>query len=116
MRQFTRIDLAMWENLGKWELRLSSFPQSLETQKNFYNFNFEDNKPEYKHAARIYGPVDFHNAAINISDLRAGATLVLAALAANGESVVFGVEHLDRGYEDFDRRIKKLGGNIKKSK
>lgn len=100
--------------LRKMGAKIELFSPVVRNPKEFYNFNFEDNKPEYKHAARIYGPVDFHNAAINISDLRAGATLVLAALAANGESVVFGVEHLDRGYEDFDRRIKKLGGNIKR--
>ena len=100
--------------LRKMGAKIELFSPVVRDPKEFYNFNFEDNKPEYKHAARIYGPVDFHNAAINISDLRAGATLVLAALAANGESVVFGVEHLDRGYEDFDRRIKKLGGNIKR--
>ena len=104
------------EELRKIGAKIELFNPIVRNPKNFYNFNFEDNRPEYKHAAKIYGPVDFHNAAINISDLRAGATLVLAALAANGESVVFGVEHLDRGYEDFDRRIKKLGGNIKRVK
>src|SRR3989344_5915859 len=100
--------------LSKMGAQIELFNPVVRNPKKFYNFNFEDNKPEYKHAAKIYGPVDFHNAAINISDLRAGATLVLAALAANGESVVFGVEHLDRGYEDFDKRIKKLGGNIQR--
>ncbi len=100
--------------LRKMGARIELFSPVVRNPKEFYNFNFEDNKPEYRHAAKIYGPVDFHNAVINVSDLRAGATLVLAALAANGESVVFGVEHLDRGYEDFDRRIKKLGGNIKR--
>src|SRR3989344_507599 len=102
--------------LSKMGAQIELFNPVVRNPKKFYNFNFEDNKPEYKHAAKIYGPVDFHNAAINISDLRAGATLVLGALCANGESVVFGVEHLDRGYEDFDRRIKKLGGNIKRVK
>jgi UDP-N-acetylglucosamine 1-carboxyvinyltransferase len=49
-----------------------------------------------------------------ISDLRAGATLVLAALAAKGESVLFGIEHLDRGYERLDKRLKSIGANIKR--
>jgi UDP-N-acetylglucosamine 1-carboxyvinyltransferase len=96
--------------------KIELFNPEVKNPEKFYNFNLKDNRDEYKHAAKIYGPSDFHNAAINITDLRAGATLVLAALAANGESVVFGVEHLDRGYEDFDRRIKKLGGNIKRVK
>ena len=63
-------------------------PQVKDPEK-FYNFNYEDNKPEYKHAVRISGPSSLHNAVINISDLRAGATLVLAALAAGGESIIF---------------------------
>lgn len=104
------------EELRKMGAKIELFNPTVKNPRKFYNFNFEDNKEEYKHAARIYGPVDFHNAVINISDLRAGATLVLASLAANGESVVFGVEHLDRGYEDFDVRIKKLGGSIKRVK
>ncbi len=100
--------------LKKMGANIELFNPIVKDSEKFYNFNPEDNKKEYKHAARIHGPVDFHNAVINISDLRAGATLVLAALSAIGESVVFGVEHLDRGYEDFDTRIKNLGGNIKR--
>ena len=49
---------------------------------------------------------------LNISDLRAGATLVIAALIAQGESVIFGVEYLERGYEGFDKRLKSLGVDI----
>ena len=104
------------EELLKMGAKIELFNPAVENPEKFYNFNLKDNKKEYKHAAKIYGPVDFHNAVINISDLRAGATLVLGALCAKGENVVFGVEHLDRGYEDFDRRIKKLGGNIKRVK
>ena len=104
------------EELRKMGAKVELFNPIIKNPEKLYNFNFEDNREEYKHAAKIYGPSNLHNAAINISDLRAGATLVLAALCANGESVVFGVEHLDRGYEDFDRRIKKLGGNIKRIK
>lgn len=79
-----------------------------------YNFNSKDDKKEYFHAIKIHGPTNLHNAVLTISDLRAGATLVLAALAAKGESVVFGVEHLDRGYEKFEQRLKKLGAQIKR--
>ena len=53
---------------------------------------------------------------VEIKDLRAGATLVLAALVAQGESVLLDVEHLDRGYEKFDKRLKKLGANIKRAR
>ena len=104
------------EELRKIGAKIELFNPIVRNPKNFYNFNFEDNRPEYKHAAGIKGPVRLHNAVINISDLRAGATLVLASLIASGESVIFGVEHLDRGYESFDRRLKALGANIKRRK
>ena len=49
---------------------------------------------------------------VSADDLRAGATLVLAALSAKGESVILEVEHLDRGYEKFDERLIALGADI----
>ena len=45
-------------------------------------------------------------------DLRAGATLVLAALTAKGKSYVHGVEQMDRGYEHIVERLKALGADI----
>lgn len=79
-----------------------------------YNFNVHDDKEEFFHAAKIHGPVQLHNAIVKISDLRAGATLVLAALAAKGESVIFGLEHLDRGYEAIESRLRQLGAQIER--
>lgn len=104
------------EELSKMGAEIKLFNPMVKNPQSFYNFNLKDNRPEYKHAAGIKGPVRLHNAVINISDLRAGATLVLASLIASGESVIFGVEHLDRGYESFDRRLKALGANIKRRK
>ena len=66
------------------------------------------------HAAKINGPVTFHNGVVKITDLRAGATLVLAALAATGESVILEVYHLDRGYEKFENRLNSLGADIRR--
>lgn len=102
--------------LLKMGAMIELYNPKVENPKNFYNFNYEDNKPEYRHAAKISGPTQLHNGVIEISDLRAGATLVLAALSAGGESVVFGIEHLDRGYEKFDERLKTLGAKIKRQK
>lgn len=48
-------------------------------------------------------------------DLRAGATLVLAGLIAEGETIVRGVENLDRGYEKFDERLRGLGAEISRN-
>jgi len=51
---------------------------------------------------------------LNIADLRAGAALACGALLAEGESVVNGASILERGYEDFVEKVKKLGGEIRK--
>lgn len=48
------------------------------------------------------------------SDLRASAALVLTALAAQGESVVRRIYHLDRGYERFEERLRALGADIER--
>jgi UDP-N-acetylglucosamine 1-carboxyvinyltransferase len=62
--------------------------------------------------ARITGPTPLHGAEVGIADLRAGATLVLAALAASGTSVVSGIEHVDRGYEQIEAKLVALGARI----
>ncbi len=80
-----------------------------------YNFNITKETMEKFQAIRVFGPTKLHNAVVSVSDLRAGATLVLAALIAKGESTVFGVEILDRGYEKFDERLKNLGANIERT-
>ena len=81
-----------------------------------YNFNLSDNNPDYFHAVKVSGPTKLHNAVVTISDLRAGATLVLGALSAEGESVIFGVEHLNRGYAKFAEALNSLGADIKRIK
>jgi UDP-N-acetylglucosamine 1-carboxyvinyltransferase len=78
----------------------------------FYNFNWEDDRPDYRHAARITGPTVLRGEEMRVTDVRAGATLVLAALAAQGESRITGIEHIERGYEKLDARLKSLGANV----
>ncbi len=62
--------------------------------------------------ARISGPTPLHGAEVGIADLRAGATLILAALTATGTSVISGVEHVDRGYEQIEAKLVALGAQI----
>ncbi len=104
------------EELKKMGANISLFNPDIENPQKIYNFNLSDNNPSYFHAIRIKGPTRLHNGVVKVSDLRAGATLVLAALSAAGESVIFGVEHLDRGYEKLDEGLKSLGANIKRVK
>ncbi|OGH12166.1 MAG: UDP-N-acetylglucosamine 1-carboxyvinyltransferase [Candidatus Levybacteria bacterium RIFCSPHIGHO2_01_FULL_36_15] len=101
------------DELKKMGAKIELFNPEVKNPTDFYNFNYEQINGKCKHAAKIYGKTPLHNAVLNISDLRAGATLVIAALIAKGESVVFGIEHLERGYENFDERLKKIGANIK---
>ena len=62
--------------------------------------------------ARIAGPTPLRGREVQIADLRAGATLVLAALAADSSSVIGGVQHVDRGYEAIESKLVALGARI----
>ncbi|HYY87420.1 MAG TPA: UDP-N-acetylglucosamine 1-carboxyvinyltransferase [Chloroflexota bacterium] len=64
------------------------------------------------HTAAFKGPSELQGAAVTIPDLRAGATLVLAALAAEGESCITGVEHVKRGYQDLAGKLSRVGARI----
>ena len=78
-----------------------------------YNFDrIDDDEP--KSIAKIFGPTSLSGQKLQITDLRAGAALVLAALAAEGISEISGVEHIDRGYEQFDEKLRGLGAKIER--
>jgi UDP-N-acetylglucosamine 1-carboxyvinyltransferase len=109
--RFTYVD-----ELKKMGAAIKLFNPQIEDPEKVYNFNINDDDKKFLHAAKITGPVNLHNAVMDIADLRAGATLVLAALAAEGESILFGIEHLDRGYEQFEKRLKSLGAKIVRAK
>ena len=64
--------------------------------------------------AIINGVSEFHGAAVRASDLRAGACLVIAGLAARGETVVTGLEFIDRGYQDLVEKLRSLGADIQR--
>jgi UDP-N-acetylglucosamine 1-carboxyvinyltransferase len=66
-----------------------------------------------RHAC-IAGPTPLHGREVQIADLRAGSTLVLAALAADETSVISGVEHVDRGYEKIEHKLVTLGAQIQR--
>jgi UDP-N-acetylglucosamine 1-carboxyvinyltransferase len=64
------------------------------------------------HHATIHGRTPLHGADAEIGDLRAGASLILAALAADGESTIHGAHHVERGYENIERKFADLGARI----
>lgn len=100
------------EELKKMGARISFYIPNVSDPKTFYNFNDEDTEAHMKHAIKIRGKTKLHNAVLTISDLRAGATLVLASLIASGQSIIYGVETIDRGYEKFVERLRSIGADI----
>jgi len=64
--------------------------------------------------AKITGPTKLTRERLTVADLRAGATLVLAALCAEGKSEILGAELIDRGYENFDLKLNSLGAKIER--
>jgi UDP-N-acetylglucosamine 1-carboxyvinyltransferase len=64
--------------------------------------------------ARISGPTRLHGADVEIGDLRAGASLILAALAADGTTTIHGAHHVHRGYENIERKFLDLGARIER--
>jgi len=64
------------------------------------------------HHAVINGPARLQGAEVEVGDLRAGASLILGALAAEGRSTIHGVHHVRRGYENIERKFLDLGAGI----
>jgi len=67
-----------------------------------------------QHHALIEGPTQLHGAEVEIGDLRAGASLILAALAADGVTTIEGAHHVHRGYEKIDAKFLELGARIER--
>ena len=67
-----------------------------------------------KNKAIISGETDFQAAELMSSDLRASVALVLAAIVAKGSSTINRIYHLDRGYENIESKLRKVGVNIKR--
>lgn len=69
------------------------------------------------HRATVIGSnhqIKFKATTMTSPDIRAGVSLLLAALAADGESTIHNVEQIDRGYQDIDKRLNAIGANIKR--
>ena len=66
------------------------------------------------HHAVITGRTPLHGADVEIGDLRDGASLILAALAAEGTTTIHGAHHVHRGYENIERKFLDLGARIER--
>ena len=89
---------AIFEDRLEWLTELNRMGARIEIQDN--------------HHATIRGRTPLHGTEAEIGDLRAGASLILAALAADGESTIHGAHHVQRGYENIERKFADLGARI----
>ncbi len=64
--------------------------------------------------AIIKGNINFAPAELMATDLRASVSLILAALTAKGKSIINRIYHLDRGYENIEKKLKKVGAKIRR--
>lgn len=69
---------------------------------------------QHVHSCVVRGPTPLHGTTLHIPDIRAGCSYILAALCAHGTSRVFGIEHIERGYEDLHLKLRGLGAKIER--
>jgi UDP-N-acetylglucosamine 1-carboxyvinyltransferase len=69
---------------------------------------------DFLHSCVVRGPTPLHAAELKMPDIRAGATYILAALCASGTSTVYGIEHIERGYDHLDAKLRSLGARIER--
>lgn len=102
--------------LMKMGANIEFYDPPVENPPVFYNFNWEDRKEGFHQGIRITGKAHLHDAVLSVDDIRAGASLVLAALVATGESYLHNVDLIDRGYEDLEGRLSSVGASIVRRK
>jgi UDP-N-acetylglucosamine 1-carboxyvinyltransferase len=100
------------DELTNMGAKIEKFNPKIEHPEDFYNFDLKDDEPTNMHAIKITGPTQLHAGEFEVKDLRHGATLILAAMTAEGTSIIRGIEHVDRGYEALDERLKSMGAKI----
>jgi len=66
----------------------------------------------FLHSCVVRGPTPLKATELTMPDIRAGASYILAALCAEGTSVMRGIEHIERGYEHLDEKLRTLGAHI----
>ncbi len=66
------------------------------------------------HRCIVQGPTQLYGETLESPDIRAGMALVLASLAANGQSIIRNVGQIDRGYEQIDKKLRALGARIER--
>ena len=65
-------------------------------------------------SAVFEGVKSLSGAPVYATDLRAGAALLIAGIIANGDTEIYNLIHIDRGYENIEEKFRKLGANIQR--
>lgn len=102
------------EELEQMGVKIEKYNPEVANPEKVYNFDLKNDEPENKHAIRIHGPAALKAGEFTVKDLRHGATLIMAAMIAEGTSVISGIEHVDRGYEALDERLRSMGAKIER--
>jgi UDP-N-acetylglucosamine 1-carboxyvinyltransferase len=100
------------DELVKMGAKIEKYNPTVTNPEEVYNFYLEHDRPEYHHAIRVTGKTPLKAGNFEVKDLRHGATLIMAAMIAQGTSVISGIEHVDRGYENLDKRLRSMGAKI----
>lgn len=101
------------QELKKLGARIKFIQIPLEDPQKVYGFTYDPAKT-YKQAIQVQGIKPLHNGVMTTSDLRAGATLLVAALVAKGESIIKNAHIIERGYENTVEKLTRLGATIKR--
>lgn len=100
------------EILEKMGAKFELFNPEIKNPEKVYNFNWQDRQKNEQHALRIFGPTQFLGGHFQIHDLRAGATTLIAAISAQGETILDNIKEIDRGYEKIDEKLISMGARI----
>jgi UDP-N-acetylglucosamine 1-carboxyvinyltransferase len=66
------------------------------------------------HRVVVVGPAPLYGARLESPDVRAGMALLIASLVARGNSTIYNIRQIDRGYANIDRKLQALGAKIKR--
>lgn len=102
------------EDLRAMGAKIEYFNPTVKNPENLYNFNWQDHLDSDRHAIKIFGPTDFKGGEFTIHDLRAGATILLAAISAKGQTILHNIEQVERGYQKIDEKLILMGAKIER--
>ena len=107
---------ALVNNQGRFTLKENIFENRFSYMEGFKQLGLNCDLHENVYSQTV--GIDFINQerVLKAKDLRAGAALVVAAMATKGKKHILGVEYIDRGYEKIDKTFKNLGANVKRVK